>query len=124
LFEYRFVENHHDHTLDRHHYEAQAGYLIGRAFSLSGSVEYTKAVDGIDWIDGLSTPEGIQENFHDHDAAAKEKAWRAGGSASWLARSNISLSLSYTGTLSGANTHGGYSVAFGPSWSFSTPLAR
>jgi hypothetical protein len=84
-------------------------------------LQYVNTVGGIDWFsDDLSGA----EMWGDHDAAAKARYLRAGGSVSFSLGRGVGLGISYLGTLSGANTHAGQSVTLTPTWSFSAPRAR
>jgi len=117
-FSYAFVENHHEHSLDQRHYGLNAGYFFSSRIAAGGVLQYTNTIDGIDWWkDDLSG----EEQWHDHDAAAKAKYLRTGGYASYNATSNFGLRVSFITTLSGENTHSGYSWTITPTWSFNGP---
>lgn len=119
-FAYSFVQNHHEHSLDQRHYGLGAGYILSKSISVGGALQYLNTVDGIDWFTDISSLEA----FHDHDAAAKAKHLRAGGSVSFSLGRGVGLGISYLGTIWGENTHSGQSVTITPTWSFPTPLAR
>jgi hypothetical protein len=120
-FEYSFVQHHHEHNIDQRHYELDAGYILRKSISVGGTLQYVNTVGGIDWFsDDLSGA----EMWGDHDAAAKARYLRAGGSVSFSLGRGVGLGISYLGTLSGANTHAGQSVTLTPTWSFSAPRAR
>ncbi len=114
------VENHHEHSLDQNRFGASAGYFLGRRFSFGGLFQYMNTVDGVDWM--LS--EGTEQNWHDHDTAAKVKALRAGGFLSVSLSRGLGLRLSYMSTFDGANTHDSRSFTITPTWNFATPFHR
>jgi hypothetical protein len=120
-FTYSFVENHHEHSLDQRHFGASGGYILSNTLSLGSFTEYVNTIDGFDWAnDDLSG----EEEWHDHDAAAKAKYLRVGGYAGFTLSRRFGFRISYLATPSGENSHAGRSITFEPSWNFTAPLVH
>jgi hypothetical protein len=120
-FTYAFVQNHHEHSLDQRHFAGSAGYIVTNSLSVGGFTEYVNTIDGLDWaLDDLSG----DEEWHDHDVAAKASYLRVGGYVSLSLGQDLGIRLSYLDTVSGENSHAGRSITFEPTWSFTAPLIK
>jgi len=119
-YNYSFVENHREHTLDSRGLGFNAGYLVGSSATVGASLNYSEKVDGIDWASG-SGSHSDHDFMLNHDAMAKVKSMMAGGYVSFGITHQMSLTVSYSGVLYGENTHNAHSVTITPSWRFQAP---
>jgi predicted porin len=114
-YQYVFVEDHETHSLDENRINGSLGYFLTTALSLGGSFQHVARIDGIDWATDIDT----QMEWHDHDVAAKYEYTRAGGWLNWSTPGALGLTASYSGTVTGENTHAGNFLTLAMNWGFS-----
>ena len=119
-FTFALVEDHHDHELDQRRYSVDAGYIVNDRVAMGGSLQHVNTVDGIDWLTDIVT----EQNFHDHDVAAKARFTRVGAFMSVSPRQTFGFRLSFMATVAGVNTHSTQSVTITPYWNFHAPFGH
>jgi hypothetical protein len=110
------VEDKYGFSLDRNIVEADAAWFPTGSFTLGARFSYTQSVDGIDWATGIVT----EEDFMNHDVAARALARHGGASAEYRLNPRSSLSVAYEWTISGSNTHAVQGVTLAITRGFST----
>lgn len=114
-YQYAFVEKHEGHNLDENRISGSLGYFLTTGLSVGGSIRHDARIDGIDWATDIDT----QQEWHDHDVAAKYKYTRAGGWVNWATPGAFGITASYAGTTAGENTHAGNFFTLAMNWGFS-----
>ncbi len=111
-YDFAYVEEVDDMRVNRSDVDLTLGYFVTPSITVSGTMAYLKSHGGIDF---LETYPGAAE-FHKHDRHAKANYLNLGGSVSVEVNDALNFFVSYTGMVSGENTHALRSVAVGSTW--------
>ena len=92
----------------------EAGTFLARWCSIRGFVGAEKTHGGIDWATDIDT----EEEFEVHDAQTSSRYWSAALGLTFIVSPSVSLSLSYSEILGGANVVDTHTYWVSTSWYF------
>ena len=113
-YDFAYVEKVDGMRVNRSDFDLTLGYFVTPSITVGGTMAYLKSYGGIDFLD--SHPGNIEAHLHDRHAAANYL--NLGGSVSVEVNDALNFFVSYTGMVSGENTHALRSVALGTTWTF------
>jgi len=108
-YDFAYVEEVDDMRVNRSDVDLTLGYFVTPSITVSSTMSYLKSHGGIDFLE--VHPGNVASHLHDRHAAANYL--NLGGSVSLEINDALNFFVSYTGIVSGENTHALRSVAVG-----------